>query len=44
MGAAIEELWKRRREEKYEGEEEEVFKSNEKTMRSPDVGQRLGED
>lgn len=35
----IEELWKRKREEQVEGgkEEEKVFRSSKKTVRSPDV-------
>lgn len=35
------EFWKRRREEKREGEKEKVFTSSKKTMRSPDIEKRL---
>lgn len=33
----IEEMWKRRREEGGEKEDEEMFRSSKKTMRSPDI-------
>lgn len=39
----IEEMWKRRREEGGQGEEEEAFRSSKKTVRSPDIQEKLGE-
>lgn len=39
---AIEEVWKRRREKRREGEEEEAFRSSKKTIRSSHIEKRLG--